>query len=203
MIWAKMGRKIMVLEQHCCGYFNFCRWNAISQQLTDRAAPNHPPPTVLRFAPPGAALLAESTEGERRSVFSEAVSTISFSILPLALLLPAKTWPCSGNADSNRRFPEVFSEKKDVFEQNSKNHSSHLTCKRTQTTPIFSILSGGTSYCCALLNCRMIWLFMGIVKSIQLLMEIEQHKKDWPTVMTMMRMIVWWCWWVFYWVFLL
>ena len=193
MIWTKMGLKIMVLEQHYCGHFNFCRSNAVSPQLTGCSVPSQQPPPVLRSAPPGAAL-------PRREHWRGTVNFFFWSGLDNIIQHFALGSLFAGpNLAMFRQYglPEVFSQKKDVFEQNSKNHSSHLTCKRTQTTRTCSILSGGTSNCCPLLSCRMIWQFMGIVKSIQLLSEIELHKKDWSTRTTVMKMIVWCCWWFF------
>ena len=42
-----------------------------------------------------------------RRLFSHAVSATCFSILPLALFLPVKTWPTSDTAASNRIFQPV------------------------------------------------------------------------------------------------
>ena len=118
-----------------------------------------------------------------------------FQHFAIGSFLPAKTWPISCIAASNKVFPMCLATGRMYL----RTTGMATLPIRTQTTRICSHLSGGTANFCGLLSCRMGMAFsLVIVMSLHLYLEIEQHRRNWYNgmmMMMMMMMIVWWCWW--------
>ena len=184
----------MMVDEQCCVSSDLCRSTAVGRHLRARAAPDRPPsPPARQSAQPAAALRPRALRGISGDFSLQRFLQHVSAFCPWVFF-----W---GQNLANFRysglqqiFSNVLSNRKDVFAHNWNGHSPHSHCKRTQTTRTCSHLSGGTAKCCVLLSSRMIKAFyLGIVMSIHLYLEIEQHRRNWCT--GMMMMMVWWCWW--------
>ena len=130
-------------------------------------------PVRLRNVPPAAVQRSPRPSGQKNlppksTVFLVAVSATCFNILPLGLFPPAKTWPISGIATSNKFLPSCLATGRMY---NWICHSSQSHGKRAQATSTRSHLTCRAAKGDFLVSCTMmiaITSYLRITRSIPL-----------------------------------
>ena len=138
-------------------------------------------------APAVAARPMVSSVPDVRRLISTPVSATCFSILPLGVFLPAKTWPTSGMATSNKFFPTCSATGR-IYLRTNGMATLHIRIANAPNSPAQAPICRAGHKMLRFELTLGYWLLLGNRNEHPFLFPTEQQWKS-------NRQWCWWCWW--------